>query len=78
MENLPKLPGNGIIYYFTVPDTGRVIGWLKQNGFFVEAYYIGEDKAINSPALKQSFLSKKVLSLLLTWLLARFDEPDTC
>ena len=63
MENLPKLPGNAIIYYFTDPDTVRVMGWLKQNGFSAEAYYNGEDKALNSAALKQLYLGNKVPSL---------------
>jgi ATP-dependent DNA helicase RecQ len=77
VENLPKLPGSGIIYCLTVPDTERVAGWLKQKGFSVEAYHAGDDNSLDRPALEQAFLNNKVKTLVATVALGMgFDKPD--
>jgi superfamily II DNA helicase RecQ len=31
-EQLPRLPGSGIVYCQTVPETRRVAAWLQANG----------------------------------------------
>jgi ATP-dependent DNA helicase RecQ len=77
IENLPKLPGSGIIYCLTVPDTERVTGWLKQNGFSAEAYHAGDDSNIDRPALEQAFLNNEIKILVATVALGMgFDKPD--
>jgi len=38
-ENLPRLPGSGIIYCLTVADSNRVAHWLQQQGLNVRAYH---------------------------------------
>lgn len=77
IENLPKLPGSGIIYCLTVPDTERVTGWLKQNGFSAEAYHAGDDSYIDRPALEQAFLNNEIKILVATVALGMgFDKPD--
>jgi ATP-dependent DNA helicase RecQ len=77
VENLPKLPGSGIIYCLTVPDTERVTGWLKKKGFSAEAYHAGDDKALDRPALEQAFLKNNVKILVATVALGMgFDKPD--
>jgi ATP-dependent DNA helicase RecQ len=76
-ENLPKLPGSGIIYCLTVPDTERVAGWLKQKGFSAEAYHAGDDTNLDRPALEQAFLKNEVKILVATVALGMgFDKPD--
>jgi ATP-dependent DNA helicase RecQ len=77
VENLPKLPGSGIVYCLTVPDTERVTGWLKQKGFSAEAYHAGDDHTLDRPALEQSFLNNDVKILVATVALGMgFDKPD--
>lgn len=74
VENLPKLPGSGIIYCLTIPDTIRVTGWLKQKGFSVEAYHA---ESPDRPALEQAFLANEVKILVATVALGMgFDKPD--
>jgi ATP-dependent DNA helicase RecQ len=77
VENLPKLPGSGIIYCLTVPDTERVAGWLKQKGFSAEAYHAGRDNSLDRPALEPAFLNNEVKILVATAALGMgFDKPD--
>lgn len=77
VENLPKLPGSGIVYCLTVPDTERVAGWLKQKGFSAEAYHAGDDNSLDRPALEQAFLNNEIKILVATVALGMgFDKPD--
>jgi ATP-dependent DNA helicase RecQ len=77
VENLPKLKGSGIIYCLTVPDTERVAGWLKQNGFSAEAYHAGDDHNLDRPALEHAFITNEVKILVATVALGMgFDKPD--
>lgn len=76
-ENLPKFKGSGIIYCLTVADTERVAGWLKYNGFSVEAYHAGNDANIDRPALEQAFINNEIKVLVATVALGMgFDKPD--
>ncbi|HYR77740.1 MAG TPA: DEAD/DEAH box helicase [Pyrinomonadaceae bacterium] len=36
---VPKLPGSGIVYCLTIPDTRRVSAWLQKNGIVAREYY---------------------------------------
>jgi len=77
VENLPKLPGSGIVYCLTVPDTERVACWLRQQGFSAEAYHAGDDDHLNRPALEQAFLNNEIKILVATVALGMgFDKPD--
>jgi ATP-dependent DNA helicase RecQ len=40
-ENVPDLPGTGIIYTLTKRDADQVAGWLNQNGIDARAYHGG-------------------------------------
>lgn len=74
-EQLPALPGHGIIYTLTVPDTKRVSEWLRSKGLNVEAYsgQTGEQR----PALEDALLSNNVKALVATTALGMgFDKPD--
>src|SRR5437867_4420212 len=39
LENVPHLPGTGIIYCLTVHDCRRVSAWLQSRGIEAPAYY---------------------------------------
>lgn len=75
-EQLPQLPGSGIIYTLTVRDAERVAGWLKSRNISAEAYYGGleSEKRIT---LEERLLSNKVKALVATTALGMgFDKPD--
>ena len=74
-EQLPALPGHGIIYTLTVRDAGRVAEWLRSRGLAVESYtgQTGEGRE----ALEQSLIENRVKALVATTALGMgFDKPD--
>ncbi len=75
-ENLPKLPGSGIIYCLTVADSNRVAHWLQQQGLDVRAYHadIADEERI---ACEEALLKNEVKALAATVALGMgFDKPD--
>ena len=74
-EQLPVLPGHGIIYTLTVRDAEQVSEWLKSHGLNVKAYTgkTGEQR----PVLEDALLQNKVKALVATTALGMgFDKPD--
>lgn len=75
-ENLPKLPGSGIIYCLTVADSTRVANWLQQRGIAVVPYNADmttEDRI----AAEEALLGNQVKALSATVALGMgFDKPD--
>lgn len=74
-EQLPNLPGSGIIYTLTVRDAERLADWLKSRGINVESYTgrTGDRR----DELEQSLLDNKVKALVATTALGMgFDKPD--
>ena len=74
-DQLPKLPGSGIVYTLTVRDAEQVAAWLKSRGIKVEAYtgQTGESR----PELEQALLDNRVKGLVATTALGMgFDKPD--
>ena len=74
-EQVPGLPGHGIIYTLTVRDALRVAEWLQSRGLAVEAYtgQTGERRE----ELEQSLLDNRVKALVATTALGMgFDKPD--
>jgi ATP-dependent DNA helicase RecQ len=74
-EQLPNLPGAGIIYTLTVRHAIRLADWLKSRGINVESYTgrtgDGRDE------LEQRLLDNKVKALVATTALGMgFDKPD--
>lgn len=74
-EQLPNLPGAGIIYTLTVRDAVQLSDWLKSRGINVESYTSrtgdGRDE------LEQHLLDNKVKALVATTALGMgFDKPD--
>ncbi|WP_295427923.1 RecQ family ATP-dependent DNA helicase [uncultured Thiodictyon sp.] len=74
-EQLPNLPGSGIVYTLTVRDAGQVADWLRSRGLRVAAY-TGESGA-RRPELEQALLDNRVKALVATTALGMgFDKPD--
>ena len=74
-EQLPQLPGSGVIYTLTIRDAGRVAEWLRSRGLAVKAYtgQTGSDRE----ALEQALLDNEVKALVATPALGMgFDKPD--
>ena len=74
-DQLPKLPGSGIVYTLTVRDAEQVAAWLKRQGVEVEAYtgQTGESR----PELEQALIDNRVKGLVATTALGMgFDKPD--
>ncbi len=74
-EQLPKLPGSGIVYTLTVRDAVQVADWLRSRGLDVEPY-TGETGE-RRPELEQALLENRVKALVATTALGMgYDKPD--
>ncbi|MBI2215854.1 MAG: RecQ family ATP-dependent DNA helicase [Candidatus Rokubacteria bacterium] len=74
-EQVPRLPGHGIIYTLTVRDAVQVASWLRSRGVNVESYTAatGDRRA----ELEQALLDNRVKALVATTALGMgFDKPD--
>ncbi len=73
---VPKLPGSGIIYCLTIPDTRRVAGWLQQNGIAAREYYSDVESAEKLES-ERMLLANECKVLVATVALGMgFDKPD--
>jgi ATP-dependent DNA helicase RecQ len=74
-EQIPKLPGSGIVYTLTVRDAVQVADWLRSRGIEVAAY-TGET-GDRRPELEQALLDNRVKALVATTALGMgYDKPD--
>ena len=74
-EQVPLLPGHGIIYTLTVRDAVRVAEWLQSRGLAVESYT--SQTGDRREELEQSLLDNRVKALVATTALGMgFDKPD--
>ncbi len=74
--NIPKLPGTGIVYCLTVPDTERVAGWLRSNGISAVAYF-GKLDSDQRVRIEQDLLRNQHKVVVATVALGMgFDKPD--
>jgi ATP-dependent DNA helicase RecQ len=75
-ENVPKLPGSGIIYTLTVRDARIVADWLQSQGVDAHAYYGDRDNE-QRMLLEQDLLQNRIKTLVSTPALGMgFDKPD--
>ena len=75
-ENVPRLPGSGIIYCLTIADCERVAGWLQREGINARPYHAALD-AKARPGLEDQLLDNEVKALVATVALGMgFDKPD--
>ncbi|OCQ93291.1 ATP-dependent DNA helicase RecG [Oscillatoriales cyanobacterium USR001] len=75
-EQIPNLPGSGIIYTLTVRDAERVADWLKTQEIDAKAYHSDLENE-EREALEKQLLSNKIKALVATTALGMgFDKPD--
>ena len=78
LENLPKLPGSGIIYCLTRRDCDYLADFLQKNGVSAMAYYSrdGEDEEQNHTA-ERAFQKNKIKAIVATVKLGMgYDKGD--
>ncbi len=76
-QNLPKLPGTGIIYCLTIADAERVARWLCSKDIQVKAYHAGGRDPADREELEQELLDNQVKALAATTALGMgYDKPD--
>lgn len=78
-EQLPKLPGSGIVYTLTVRDAERLAAWLRHKGIDAHAYHSNADKISTKEKedLEQKLLKNELKALVATVALGMgFDKPD--
>jgi len=75
-ENVPALPGSGIVYALTVQDAENVAEWLRTQGIPAEAYY-GDLPPEDRVRLEDALLGNGIKALVATTALGMgFDKPD--
>ncbi len=75
-DNLPRLPGSGVVYCLTVADCEWVSRWLATRGIDAPAYH-AELPAEERPRLEHSLQANEVKALVATVALGMgFDKPD--
>jgi ATP-dependent DNA helicase RecQ len=75
-EQLPAMPGTGIVYCLTVADTQRVSGWLRGRGIDARPYN-ADIAPEEREALEGDLLANRVKALVATVALGMgFDKPD--
>lgn len=73
-EQVPKMPGSGIVYTLTIRDAERVAEWLRLNGIDAQAYHSNVDDRV---ALEDRLLNNHIKALVATVALGMgFDKPD--
>jgi ATP-dependent DNA helicase RecQ len=75
-EQIPKLPGSGIVYCLTINDTTRVAGWLRSRGIDAVAYS-GQTDSDERVRIEEQLLANEVKVVVATSALGMgFDKPD--
>ena len=75
-DELPGMPGSGIVYTLTHRDTYRVAEWLTSRGIKVAAYTAGEPNE-RREQLEQELVANELKVLVATTALGMgFDKPD--
>ncbi|MBW8804825.1 MAG: DEAD/DEAH box helicase [Catenulisporales bacterium] len=75
-EQLPKLPGSGIVYTLTVAAADEVAAFLRSRGFEVAAYS-GRTEDAERREAEADLLANRVKALVATSALGMgFDKPD--
>lgn len=79
LENLPKMPGSGIIYCLTRRDCEELSCFLKENGISAEAYYSreGEEDDETNRAIERKFQRNAIKAIVATVKLGMgYDKGD--
>lgn len=79
LENLPKLPGSGIIYCLTQRDCDYLADFLQKNGIRAAAYYSrnGEEGAAQNREIEEAFRENRIKAIVATVKLGMgYDKGD--
>jgi ATP-dependent DNA helicase RecQ len=75
-DQIPQLPGSGIVYALTTRDADRVAEWLRLNGIEAHAYHAGKTDD-ERQGLEQALLLNRTKCLVATTALGMgYDKPD--
>jgi ATP-dependent DNA helicase RecQ len=75
-EQIPRLPGSGIIYTLTIADAQRLADWLRSRGVDAHAYWGGLETEARED-LEERLLNNEIKALVATTALGMgFDKPD--
>ena len=75
-EQVPRLPGSGIVYCLTVADTERVTAWLRSRGVDARSYS-GKADPEERAAVEDALRAGQVKAVVATSALGMgFDKPD--
>jgi len=75
-EQLPNLPGSGIIYTLTVKDASRVADWLISQRIDAKTYHSNLEN-LEKQTLEDQLLNNEIKALVATVALGMgFDKPD--
>jgi ATP-dependent DNA helicase RecQ len=75
-QEIPKLPGSGIVYCLTIADSERVAAWLKRNDVQAVAYS-GQSDEGERVRIEEALLANDVKVVVATSALGMgFDKPD--
>ena len=75
-EQIPRLPGSGIVYTLTIPDAQRLANWLRTRNIDAYAYW-GSLETEMREDLEERLLSNEIKALVATTALGMgFDKPD--
>lgn len=75
-ENIPEIPGSGIIYCLTKADCVRLSSWLKSNGINAEAYH-SDIQPETKKDLERALLDNSIKALVATTAISMgFDKSD--
>lgn len=75
-DQIPALPGSGIVYTLTTRDADRVAQWLRENDIEAHAYHAGKTDE-ERQALEAALLGNKIKCLVATTALGMgYDKPD--
>ena len=75
-EQLPRLPGSGIVYCLTVPETRRVAAWLQANGIDARPYS-GRDDPADRLVVEEVLAANACKAVVATSALGMgYDKPD--
>lgn len=75
-DQIPQLPGSGIVYTLTTRDADRVAEWLRMNGIDAHSYHSGKNDE-ERQALEQALLLNRIKCLVATTALGMgYDKPD--
>ena len=75
-DQIPQLPGSGIVYALTTRDADRIAEWLRSNGIDAHSYHAGKSDD-ERQGLEQALLANSIKCLVATTALGMgYDKPD--